>query len=119
MPRRVLILAGTNEARVLANRLVADGYDVTSSFAGVTENPILPQGKIRKGGFGGVDGLRRYLDNDKIDVVIDATHSFAAIISRHVVEAFPKVLRQCKKVTDGSMSPILPLPFLHCLLKRA
>jgi precorrin-6A/cobalt-precorrin-6A reductase len=93
MPPKILILAGTQEARLLANRLVRDGYDVTSSFAGVTENPLLPDGNMRKGGFGGVDGLRSYLADENIDVLIDATHPFAAVISAHAAEAFPQVLR--------------------------
>ncbi len=91
--KRILILAGTNDARLLANRLVADGYDVISSFAGVTENPILPNGKIRKGGFGGVEGMRHSLAEEKIDILIDATHPFAAIISRHAAEAGSHLLR--------------------------
>ena len=93
MPPKILILAGTNDARLLANKLVTDGYDVTSSLAGVTENPILPDGKIRKGGFGGVEGLRHYLAHEKIDTLIDATHPFAAIISHHAAEASSHVLR--------------------------
>ena len=93
MPRKVLILGGTKEARMLANRLLRVGLDVTSSFAGVTENPISPEGKIRKGGFGGVDGLRKYLADEAIDVLVDATHPFAAVISAHAAEACPSVMR--------------------------
>jgi precorrin-6A/cobalt-precorrin-6A reductase len=91
--KRILILGGTNDARVLANKLVLLGHDVTTSFAGVTENPLLPEGKIRRGGFGGVAGLRDYLCAEKIDVVIDATHPFAVVISRHAAEASSHVLR--------------------------
>jgi precorrin-6A/cobalt-precorrin-6A reductase len=93
MRPKILILAGTNDARLLANRLVQDGYDVTSSFAGVTKDPILPEGKIRVGGFGGVEGMRRYLAEAKIDLLVDATHPFAAIISRHAAEACGKLWR--------------------------
>jgi precorrin-6A/cobalt-precorrin-6A reductase len=91
--KRILILGGTNDARVLASKLVLLGHDVTTSFAGVTEHPLLPEGKIRRGGFGGVAGLRDYLRAEKIDVVVDATHPFAAIISRHAAEASSQVLR--------------------------
>ncbi len=93
MPLKILILAGTNDARLLANILVPQGYDVTSSFAGVTANPILPLGKIRRGGFGGADGLRKVLADEKFDLLIDATHPFAAIISRNAADAHPDVLR--------------------------
>ena len=93
MPRKVLILGGTKEARMLASRLLRVGLDVTSSFAGVTENPILPEGKIRKGGFGGVAGLRSYLVDEQVDLLVDATHPFAAVISAHAAEASPNVMR--------------------------
>ncbi len=93
MPRKVLILGGTKEARMLAGRLVRVGLDVTSSFAGVTENPILPEGKVRVGGFGGVEGMREYLLAEAIDVLVDATHPFAAVISAHAAEASPEVMR--------------------------
>lgn len=85
--KRILILGGTRDARQLAFRLIHAGHDVTTSFAGVTENPIQPEGKVRVGGFGGVDGLRHYVQAEKIEVLIDATHPFAAIISANAAEA--------------------------------
>lgn len=42
---------------------------------------------MRVGGFGGVDGLRTYLRDHTITHVIDATHPFAAQMSRHAVAA--------------------------------
>ncbi len=42
---------------------------------------------MRVGGFGGVDGLRQYLRDEKITHVIDATHPFAAQMSAHAVAA--------------------------------
>jgi precorrin-6A/cobalt-precorrin-6A reductase len=82
---RVLLLGGTSEARALAARLVADGVDVTSSLAGRVARPRLPEGKVRIGGFGGVDGLREALAD--FDVVVDATHPFSATISTNAVRA--------------------------------
>ena len=87
LPKRILILGGTSLARHAADVLVLAGCDVTSSLAGVTQNPLLPKGKVRVGGFGGVDGVRAYLEAEKIDLVIDATHPFAAKISANVVAA--------------------------------
>ena len=87
LPERVLILGGTNLARRVADALVARGVDVTSSLAGVTQHPLLPAGKLRVGGFGGVDGLRNYLRAEKVDLVIDATHPFAAQISANAIAA--------------------------------
>ncbi len=82
---RVLLLGGTGEARDLAERLVADGVDVESSLAGRVARPRLPVGAVRVGGFGGVDGLRAALAS--YDVVVDATHPFAAGMSRNAAAA--------------------------------
>lgn len=84
---KVLILGGTGEARALAAALVERKIDVVSSLAGVTAEPVLPPGAIRRGGFGGVEGLARYLAEADIGIVVDATHPFAAVISRHACEA--------------------------------
>jgi precorrin-6x reductase len=43
--------------------------------------PRLPVGDTRVGGFGGVDGLVRWLVEERIDLLIDATPPFAAAIS--------------------------------------
>jgi precorrin-6A/cobalt-precorrin-6A reductase len=87
MRHKLLILGGTSDAVVLAERLVALGHDVTSSLAGVTTSPILPIGKVRRGGFGGAEGLAKFLQEEGITLLIDATHPFAAQISSHAVEA--------------------------------
>ena len=78
---RILILGGTGEARALASKLVAAGFPVVTSLAGVTEHPLLPEGDVRRGGFGGVDGLVQYLGEQRIALVADATHPFAAQMS--------------------------------------
>ncbi len=83
MPERILILAGTGEARELADALVEQGHDVITSLAGVTHEPNLPKGKVRRGGFGGEEGLHAYIKNEGVTLVIDATHPFAAQISKH------------------------------------
>lgn len=77
----ILILGGTGDARRLAERLVADGLRVVTSLAGVTTDPVLPHGEVRRGGFGGVEGLTCYLRAEGIGAVIDATHPFAAQMS--------------------------------------
>ncbi len=82
---RLLILGGTSEARELAARLADDGVDVTSSLAGRVTQPRLPVGKVRIGGFGGVEGLRAALD--AYDTVVDATHPFALGMSANAVAA--------------------------------
>jgi precorrin-6A/cobalt-precorrin-6A reductase len=86
--RRILILGGTTEAAEVAQRLNGiDSFEVITSMAGVTRAPRLPAGKIRSGGFGGADGLTTYLRDQHIAAMIDATHPFAAQISRHAAEA--------------------------------
>ena len=82
----VLILGGTGEGAAIAHAL--DGRArVTSSLAGRTRRPAAVPGMVRTGGFGGAEGLARYLREQRIDRLIDATHPFAARISAHAREA--------------------------------
>ncbi len=85
--RTILILGGTGPARALADTLVEAGYDVVTSLAGRTSSPRLPKGRIRTGGFGGVDGLAAAIANLDASVVVDATHPYAAQISANAVAA--------------------------------
>lgn len=77
----VLVLGGTREARELATRLVGEGVAVVTALAGRTEAPLMPPGEVRIGGFGGAEGLARWLQEREIERVVDATHPFAARIS--------------------------------------
>ncbi|KUI32531.1 cobalt-precorrin-6A reductase [Mycobacterium sp. IS-1742] len=77
---RILLLGGTGEARALAAALHPD-VEVISSLAGRVPDPALPVGEVRIGGFGGVDGMRRWLTETPVDAVVDATHPFAATIT--------------------------------------
>jgi precorrin-6A/cobalt-precorrin-6A reductase len=61
----VLILGGTQEARALKEQL---GDSAILSLA-------------RDGGFGGPDGLARYVAEHEIEKILDATHPFATRIS--------------------------------------
>ena len=85
---KVLLLAGTAEARALAVRLAQDpGLEVTASLAGVTEDPKPLPVPTRTGGFGGVEGLTRWLDDQGIAAVVDATHPYAARMQANAVTA--------------------------------
>lgn len=87
---RVLILGGTTEARELAALLVGRHgvvLDVVTSLAGRTAQPVKLPGRVRRGGFGGTAGLARYLKRAKIDLLVDATHPFAATVSQHAQAA--------------------------------
>jgi len=89
-PRHLLILGGTAEAAELAAALgtrFGSGLKLTSSLAGRTEHPAPLPGIVRIGGFGGTDGLTAWLGTEAVDLVIDATHPFAAAISTHAAEA--------------------------------
>jgi precorrin-6A/cobalt-precorrin-6A reductase len=79
---RILLLGGTSEARALAARLYPD-VDVINSLAGRVPDPALPVGEVRIGGFGGVDGMRRWLSEARVDAVVDATHPYSATITAH------------------------------------
>ncbi|GAA3458382.1 cobalt-precorrin-6A reductase [Saccharothrix longispora] len=81
----VLVLGGTGEARALAAALA--GTRVISSLAGRVNDPKLPEGEVRVGGFGGVDGLVAYLRAERVDAVVDATHPFADRITANAVAA--------------------------------
>jgi precorrin-6A/cobalt-precorrin-6A reductase len=81
---RVLVLGGTSEAGALAALLAGRrDIDATMSFAGRTKTPAAPPIPLRIGGFGGVEGLAAYLETERIDVLVDATHPFAEQISRN------------------------------------
>src|SRR5437879_2729867 len=86
--RHVLILGGTAEARQLAGRLShRPDLAVTVSLAGRTTAPAEQPVPVRTGGFGGADGLAAYLVAQQVDVLIDATHPYAAVMSAHAAEA--------------------------------
>ncbi len=85
---RTLILGGTTEARRLGARLAqARRFDVTLSLAGRTRAPVDQGVPTRIGGFGGADGLARHLVETRVDLLVDATHPFAARISANAVAA--------------------------------
>ena len=99
MPEKLLILGGTHEAYELAEYLVEQypprQLTVISSLAGITGNPKVPAGQVRIGGFadtydeGGkpgqnsILGLRKYLLQEKITLLVNATHPYATRISEN------------------------------------
>ncbi|WP_442754933.1 cobalt-precorrin-6A reductase [Methylocystis sp. JAN1] len=86
--KRILLLAGTSEARALAARLAIEpGCDAVASLAGRTSAPMALALPTRVGGFGGVAGLQLYLEEQRITHVIDATHPFAAQMSANAQAA--------------------------------
>jgi len=84
---RILLLGGTTEASLLARALAQAGRDAVFSYAGRTAAPVAQPLLTRIGGFGGVAGLVAYLRAQAITHVVDATHPFAAGMSRNAVAA--------------------------------
>jgi len=84
---RALILGGTGDANKLADRFARANVDALYSYAGRTHIPLGHALPTRIGGFGGASGLADFIRQERITHVIDATHPFAAEMSRHAVEA--------------------------------
>ncbi len=94
----LLIIGGTGEAIELAEAVTAafgDDLRVISSLAGRTAAPGSISGEVRTGGFGGVAGLASYLRDISADYLIDASHPFAAEISKHACLAAAATATPC------------------------
>ncbi|MEP0451843.1 MAG: cobalt-precorrin-6A reductase [Roseibium sp.] len=86
---KILLLAGTYEARQLAS-LLRERFPrahVTASFAGVVHDLPDLGVETRIGGFGGVEGLVDYLRQTSTSLVIDATHPYASQMSWNAAKA--------------------------------
>ena len=123
MSLQILILGGTGDAARLAAGINADPkFWVTTSRAGRTDNPKKLAGKVRVGGFGGIAGLIDYLLESKIDVLVDASHAFAAQIRRHDPTVSPEAARTRAHVLFGLLNSTphsgrLPDPQMHDVLR--
>lgn len=85
--RNILVLGGTSEASVLASRLAQRRERAVLSYAGRVSQPRAQPIPVRIGGFGGVAGLVRYLHEQAVTHLVDATHPFAAQMSHHAIAA--------------------------------
>ncbi len=84
---RALILGGTSDANLLADAVARAGLDAIYSYGGRTLAPAKQPLPTRIGGFGGASGLAEYIRREEITHVVDATHPFAAEMSRNAVAA--------------------------------
>jgi precorrin-6A/cobalt-precorrin-6A reductase len=82
--KRVLLLGGVTEALAIARRL---GPQHIYSLAGVGRVPTDLGCEVRVGGFGGAEGLATFVQQAGIDLILDATHPYAAQISHNAVTA--------------------------------
>jgi precorrin-6A/cobalt-precorrin-6A reductase len=103
---RVLILGGSTEASELARLLAGDHrFETTLSLAGRTLNPREQPVRTRRGGFGGIDGLIAWLQQEAIQAVVDATHPYAAQISFNAVTACQRLAIPLATVLRPSWQP--------------
>ncbi|MDX1574933.1 MAG: cobalt-precorrin-6A reductase [Kiloniellales bacterium] len=108
-PKKLLILGGTGEAAALAERLAGElRLTVVTSLAGRTKEPAKLAGAVRVGGFGGPDGLAAYLEGESVELLIDATHPFAARMAANAARACAetgvprvKLLRPAWRAVEG------------------
>lgn len=84
---KILVLGGTAEAADLAAAFASLPVEAVTSLAGRTASPAAISGAVRSGGFGGAEGLAAYLKENRIDLLIDATHPYATRISQNAVRA--------------------------------
>ncbi len=99
-PCRILLLGGTGDSRALAEALEGRAdVEVITSLAGRTEQPARVPGELRIGGFGGIEALANYLHDERIDLLVDGTHPFAARISGNAEEACRRSGTPCLVLT--------------------
>lgn len=90
---KVLLLAGTREARDIAMVLKDDQrFRVVASYVGATSAPANLGVATRTGGFGGAAGLASFVRDNGIDLIVDATHPFAAQMKAHAARQDVPVL---------------------------
>ena len=79
---RLLLLAGTQEARHIAVALSRESFlSLTVSLAAPERRPQSYGWPVRIGGWGGEGPFREFLERERVEGIIDATHPFAADMS--------------------------------------
>ena len=104
---KILLFGGTTEGRILGEKLTSSGHDVTVSTAtkaGEKELAGIPC-KIIIGRLSSAEMEERM---EGFDIVVDATHPYAAEVSRNIRNAcreagipLKRVLREASDVCDG------------------
>ncbi|ROM80816.1 cobalt-precorrin-6A reductase [Pseudomonas brassicacearum] len=82
--KRILLLGGVTEALAIARTL---GPSHFYSLAGVGRVPTDLACQVRVGGYGGAQGLAQFIREQGIDLLLDATHPYAAQISHNAAQA--------------------------------
>ena len=81
---RILLLGGTGDALRLARSL---GPPHVYSLAGLGRVPDDLKCQVRVGGFGGAQGLAAFIAAERIELLVDVTHPYAAQISTNAAIA--------------------------------
>jgi precorrin-6A/cobalt-precorrin-6A reductase len=100
--KRVLLLGGTGDGLAIARRLAPEHI---YSLAGLGRIPDDLACVVRVGGFGGVAGLTAFLLSESLDLVIDATHPYAAQMSRNASAASVSAGIPCWAVRRAPWQP--------------
>lgn len=82
--QRILLLGGVTEALAIARTL---GPQHIYSLAGVGRVPSDLRCQVRVGGYGGAEGLAQFIADEGVDLLLDATHPYAAKISANAARA--------------------------------
>ena len=83
---KLLLLGGTADGRVLAERLYTQKIELIYSIAGLVRVPQLPC-KVVSGGFTQCGGLQRFIALENITAIVDVTHPYAQTMSIKAVNA--------------------------------
>lgn len=105
----ILILGGIAESKALAQALIRQQQNIIYSIAGLVRTPEL-ECAIHVGGFStesmnGTDGLIQYCKDQKINLIIDATHPYAAEMSENAVAAATVLQIQCWRFERPGWNP--------------
>jgi len=82
---KVLVVGGTADGRKLATELFELGFDVIYSIAGIVRKATVPCAVI-SGGFTQFGGLDKYIIDNQITHIVDATHPFAEKMSNTIAQ---------------------------------
>ncbi|MBV1806863.1 cobalt-precorrin-6A reductase [Pseudomonas viridiflava] len=82
--KRILLLGGITEALAIARTL---GPEHIYSLAGVGRVPTDLKCQLKVGGYGGTEGMAQYIREQNVDLLLDATHPYAAQISHNAALA--------------------------------
>ncbi|WP_437883264.1 cobalt-precorrin-6A reductase [Pseudomonas sp. LRF_L74] len=89
---RLLLLGGVGDALKLARQL---GPTHIYSLAGLGKVPDDLDCQVRVGGFGGAEGLARFIVEQRIELLLDVTHPYASRISRNAAQAASQCAIPC------------------------